>query len=65
MERQPELGQVQRLTVKTVDQVFVARGSESLGCSLFEAPGSDGVGSRKLLSLALSTGSDPGPVNWP
>lgn len=37
MERQPELEQVQRLTVKTVDQVFVARALEGLGCSLFEA----------------------------
>jgi hypothetical protein len=37
MERQPELEQVQRLTVKTLDQVFVARALEGLGCSLFEA----------------------------
>jgi hypothetical protein len=37
MERQPESEQVQRLTVKTVDQVFIARALEGLGCSLFEA----------------------------
>ena len=37
MERQPELEQVQRLTVKTVDQVFVARALEDLGCSFPQA----------------------------
>jgi hypothetical protein len=37
MERQPESEQIQRLTVKTVDQVFIARALEGLGCSLFEA----------------------------
>ena len=37
MERQPQLEQVQRLTVKTLDQEFVIRALESLGCSKFEA----------------------------
>jgi hypothetical protein len=37
MKRQPELEQIQRLSVKTLDQVFVARAQEGLGCSLFEA----------------------------
>ena len=37
MERKPESEQVQRLAVKTVDQVFIARALEGLGRSLFEA----------------------------
>lgn len=37
MIRQPELEQIHRLSVKTLDQVFVARAREGLGCSLFEA----------------------------
>jgi hypothetical protein len=37
MKRQPELEQMHRLSVKTLDQVFVARAQEGLGCSLFEA----------------------------
>jgi hypothetical protein len=37
MIRQPALEQQHRLTVKTLDQVFVARAQEGLGCSLFEA----------------------------
>jgi hypothetical protein len=37
MIRQPALEQQNRLTVKTLDQVFVARAQEGLGCSLFEA----------------------------
>ena len=37
MKRQPELEQIQRLSVKTLDQVFVARAREGLGCSFFEA----------------------------
>ena len=37
MKRQPELEQIHRLSVKTLDQVFVARALEGLGCSLFEA----------------------------
>lgn len=37
LKRQPELEQVQCLTVKTLEQVFVARALEGLGCSLFEA----------------------------
>jgi hypothetical protein len=37
MQRQPELEQVHRLSVKTLDQVFIARVQEGLGCSLFEA----------------------------
>jgi len=37
MIRQPEREQLKRLTVKTLDQVFVMRAKEGLGCSLFEA----------------------------
>ena len=37
MKRQPELEQIHRLSVKSLDQVFVARAQEGLGCSLFEA----------------------------
>lgn len=37
MKRQPELEQIHRLSVKTLDQVFIARAQEGLGCSLFEA----------------------------
>ncbi len=37
MRRQPALEQQHRLTVKTLDQVFIAKAQEGLGCSLFEA----------------------------
>jgi hypothetical protein len=37
MIRQPEREQINRLTVKTLDQVFIARAQEGLSCSLFEA----------------------------
>jgi len=37
MKRQPEREQLNRLTVKTLDQVFIARALEGLGCSRFEA----------------------------
>ena len=37
MIRQPEREQINRLTVKTLDQVFIARVQEGLSCSLFEA----------------------------
>jgi hypothetical protein len=37
MIRQPKHEQHQRLTVKTLDQVFIARVQEGLGCALFEA----------------------------
>jgi hypothetical protein len=37
MIRQPAAEQQQRLTAKTLDQVFVVRAQEGLGCSLFEA----------------------------
>ena len=37
MKRQPQLEQIHRLSVKTLDQVFIARAQEGLGCSLFEA----------------------------
>ena len=37
MIRQPEREQLKRLTVKTLDQVFVMRAKGGLGCSLFEA----------------------------
>ncbi len=37
MIRQPAHEQQHRLTAKTLDQVFVARAQEGLGCSLFEA----------------------------
>lgn len=37
MIRQPEQEQLNRLTAKTLDQVFIARAQEGLGCSLFEA----------------------------
>ena len=36
MIRQPEREQLNRLTVKTLDQVFIMRGKEGLGCSQFE-----------------------------
>ena len=37
MIRQPKHEQLNRLTVKTLDQVFIMRGKEGLGCSQFEA----------------------------
>lgn len=37
MIRQPQQEQINRLSVKTLDQVFVARAQEGLRCSLFEA----------------------------
>jgi hypothetical protein len=37
MIRQPEREQLKRLTAKTLDQVFVMRAREGLGCSQFEA----------------------------
>ena len=37
MKRQTEREQPNRLTVKTLDQVFVMRAKEGLGCSQFEA----------------------------
>ena len=37
MKRQPKIEQIHRLSVKTLDQVFVAGAQEGLGCSLFEA----------------------------
>ena len=37
MIRQPEREQLNRLTVKTLDQVFIMRAKEGLSCSLFEA----------------------------
>lgn len=37
MIRNAEQEQLHRLTVKTLDQVFIARAQEGLGCSLFEA----------------------------
>ena len=37
MRRQPDREQLNRLTVKTPDQVFVMRAKEGLGCCQFEA----------------------------
>lgn len=37
MKRQTEREQIHRLAVKTLDQVFIARACEGLGCSMFEA----------------------------
>jgi len=37
MIRQPEREQINRLMVKTLDQVFIARACEGLGVPLFEA----------------------------
>lgn len=37
MIRQPEREQLNRLTVKTIDQVFIMRAKEGLGCSQFKA----------------------------
>ena len=37
MIRQPEREQLNRLNVKTLDQVFITRVKEGLGCSMFEA----------------------------
>jgi len=37
MKRQPEREQLNRLTVKTLGQVFIMRTEEGLGCSQFEA----------------------------
>jgi hypothetical protein len=37
MIRQSEREQLNRLTVKTLDQVFIMRAKEGLGCSQFEA----------------------------
>ena len=37
MIRQPEREQLNRLSVKTLDQVFIMRAKQGLSCSLFEA----------------------------
>ena len=37
MIRQPKQEQINRLMVKTLDQIFIARAQDGLGCSLFEA----------------------------
>jgi hypothetical protein len=37
MKRHTEREQIHRLSVKTLDQVFMARACEGLGCSMFEA----------------------------
>ena len=37
MKRQTEREQIHRLAVKTLDQVFIVRACEGLGCSMFEA----------------------------
>ena len=37
MIRQPEREKLNRIMVKTLDQVFIKRAQEGLGCSLFEA----------------------------
>lgn len=37
MIRQPEAERLQRLSIKTLDQVFIKRAQEGLSCSLFEA----------------------------
>ena len=37
MKRQTEREQIHRLAVKTLDQVFMVRACEGLGCSMFEA----------------------------
>jgi len=68
MIRQPEREQLNRLTAKTLDQVFIMRVKEGLSCSQFEAealtdrsaelttkPGQEG-----LLSLASSVRGHPG-----
>ena len=38
MKRQPEREQLNRLTVKTLDQVFIMRGKEGLALSLPRPP---------------------------
>ena len=43
MIRQPEREQLNRLTIKTLDQVFIMRGKEGLGCSQFEAEALTGL----------------------
>ena len=43
MKRQPEREQLNRLTVKTLDQVFIMRVKEGLGCSQFEAEALTGL----------------------
>ena len=37
MKRQTEREQIHRLSVKTLDQVFIVRACEGLSCSMFEA----------------------------
>ena len=43
MIRQPEREQLNRLTVKTLNQVFITRVKEGLGCSQFEAEALTGL----------------------
>ncbi len=43
MIRQPEREQLNRLAVKTLDQVFVMRAKEGLSCSIFEAEALTGL----------------------
>ena len=43
MIRHPAREQLHRLTVKTLDQVFIMRAKEGLGCSQFEAEALTGL----------------------
>jgi hypothetical protein len=43
MKRQPECEQLNRLTFKTLDQVFTMRAKEGLDCSQFEAEALTGL----------------------
>ena len=51
MKRQTEREQLIRLTVKTLDQVFIMQTIERLGCSQFEA--------QALTNLVLASRSAP------
>jgi hypothetical protein len=74
MIRQPEREQINRLSIKTLDQVFIARAREGLGCSVFEAQAltelvkevyfpwlaeSDAIRSGQLAMIAVSA-DEPG-----
>ena len=52
MVRKTEREQLDRLTVKTLDQVFIARAKEGLNCSSFEA--------QALTDLVISADGNTG-----
>ena len=61
MIRHPAREQLHRLTVKTLDQVFIMRVKEGLVCSLFEADAEENptAGTSTVLLLSRSANCPP------